>query len=499
MALIGEMQYLKIGGNTYSIPSSTETDPVFSASAAAGITVTDTSNWNKIFGLWKVSSGNSGNNYWWTLSVPQNGLYNYTNAPGSRGALRYINVPAYEDGMAVDISLEMPVKSGRIALTSDIPTKTSDLTNDSGYITSYTETDPVFSASAAYSITSSDISNWNDIVSDDHKWNDVQLVKGASYNNNGDIYIPYMDAYNSTTAYTGKGSATPHQGYIAKYDVNAYLYSTTPSANDNSTKVATTAYVNAAIPDTSRFLSVSANHSPVDTSSGLQLYQYDSTTNGNWRYFSLGNGTTYTSTNGSYGFIRLYGTGNYYGDLVPGTIGLASGDGHLTDDRTWTLPNKTGTIALTSDIPTKTSDLTNDSGFITSYTDTKVRQIPLSGKNSGLNVVISHGLDSDSTDTVYTSTYMRYNDYTPSLTLISRYDSTKEVYISYDSLWITTGSYSAILRATTQTANHSIYLPDKSGTIALTSDIPTYTAGTGIDITNGVISINLSNAEGGTY
>lgn len=42
-----------------------------------------------------------------------------------------------------------------------IPTKTSDLTNDSGYITTYTETDPVFTASPAYSITSSDISSWN--------------------------------------------------------------------------------------------------------------------------------------------------------------------------------------------------------------------------------------------------------------------------------------------------------------------------------------------------
>lgn len=42
-----------------------------------------------------------------------------------------------------------------------IPTKTSDLTNDSGYITTYTETDPVFTGSPAYSITSSDISSWN--------------------------------------------------------------------------------------------------------------------------------------------------------------------------------------------------------------------------------------------------------------------------------------------------------------------------------------------------
>lgn len=42
-----------------------------------------------------------------------------------------------------------------------VPTAVSELTNDSGYITGYTETDPVFSASAASGITSSDISDWN--------------------------------------------------------------------------------------------------------------------------------------------------------------------------------------------------------------------------------------------------------------------------------------------------------------------------------------------------
>lgn len=53
------------------------------------------------------------------------------------------------------------VDSNTYADASDIPTKVSDLTNDSGYITGYTETDPVFAASAAHGITSSDISNWN--------------------------------------------------------------------------------------------------------------------------------------------------------------------------------------------------------------------------------------------------------------------------------------------------------------------------------------------------
>ena len=46
-------------------------------------------------------------------------------------------------------------------ITVTTPTKTSDLTNDSGFLTSYTETDPIFSASAAAGITATDISNWN--------------------------------------------------------------------------------------------------------------------------------------------------------------------------------------------------------------------------------------------------------------------------------------------------------------------------------------------------
>ena len=41
----------------------------------------------------------------------------------------------------------------------NIPTKTSDLTNDSGFLTS--ETEPAFNASVAKNITNSDVTNWN--------------------------------------------------------------------------------------------------------------------------------------------------------------------------------------------------------------------------------------------------------------------------------------------------------------------------------------------------
>ena len=57
--------------------------------------------------------------------------------------------------------------------TPTIPTKVSDLTNDSGFITSYTETDPIFVASAASGITSSDITSWNNKSNFSGSYNDL--------------------------------------------------------------------------------------------------------------------------------------------------------------------------------------------------------------------------------------------------------------------------------------------------------------------------------------
>ena len=117
------------------------------------------------------------------------------------------------------------------------------------YLTSYTETDPVFSASAAASITSTDISNWNAKVSDDKTWNSVSLTKSSNIpGSNVTVYIPYMSSTSGTGAILTQVVNTPTANSIVRYDSNAYLNSTTPSANDNSTKVATTAYVDAAIP-----------------------------------------------------------------------------------------------------------------------------------------------------------------------------------------------------------------------------------------------------------
>lgn len=83
----------------------------------------------------------------------------YTNAEKSKLA-------AIADGAQVNIIESIDI-NGTVQTITDknvsikVPTKVSELSNDKNYLTSYTETDPIFKASAAYGITSSNISTWN--------------------------------------------------------------------------------------------------------------------------------------------------------------------------------------------------------------------------------------------------------------------------------------------------------------------------------------------------
>ena len=115
-----------------------------------------------------------------------------------------------------DISL--PNKNGTIALTSDVPTKVSDLTNDSGFITSYTETDPVFAASPAHGITANDISNWNSKTSNTGTVTQITAGTGLS---GGDITTSgTINHSNSVTAQATQALypiAIDAQGHISGY------------------------------------------------------------------------------------------------------------------------------------------------------------------------------------------------------------------------------------------------------------------------------------------
>lgn len=121
-------------------------------------------------------------------------------------------------GITIDSALsatsENPVQNKVInsalnakANSSDIPTKTSDLTNDSGFITGYTETDPIFSASIASGITSADISAWNGKSNFSGSYNDLTNKPTIPTVNNATLTIQK----NGTNVQTFTANATSNK------------------------------------------------------------------------------------------------------------------------------------------------------------------------------------------------------------------------------------------------------------------------------------------------
>jgi len=115
-----------------------------------------------------------------------------------------------------------------------------------------------------------------DSKADTKTWGDVAL--GSSRADTSDTrYIVQFNAtsnVNATTSFV-VCRPTPFALGIPKWDNHSYLYSGTPSANDNSTKVATTAYVDAAIPDVSGYVSKSG-----DTMTGRLTLNYNGSSDG---------------------------------------------------------------------------------------------------------------------------------------------------------------------------------------------------------------------------
>lgn len=317
MALVGEMKYLTIGENTYSISAGAKTfivtltesngvytsdktaEEIYTAFNAGDTILLDCGSYvllSSVYGendyyqadFYKSEASTGSFNLHEYMIVTNNGVtsvdYNLYNTPVNNGSLviqkngstvgtfsansssnitANITVPTKVSDLTNDSGYittytetdptvpawaKQPTKPSYVAAevgalpdNTQIPSKTSDLVNDSGFITGYTETDPVFSASAAAGITSADITNWNNKISDDKTWNGVTLEKDTTYGSN--FYVPNFSSTSASSAKLTYVTATPSAGRIPRYDDSSYLYSTTPSANDNSTKVATTAYV----------------------------------------------------------------------------------------------------------------------------------------------------------------------------------------------------------------------------------------------------------------
>ena len=500
-------------------------------------------------------------------------------------------------------------KTGAVNLTAsdvcalpddtEIPEKTSDLTNDSDFVSdaNYVHTDNNFTDTLEAKLNG--IAEGATV--DDHKWNDVVLNK-TELTDDSDYYIPSLGGTSATSAGLLKVNQNAINRSIPRRTSEGFIVSKTPTAGDSSTKVATTAFVSdaigTAISGVNSFEYEVVQSLPTTNIKDHTIYLVAKTgstgdvydeylyINNAWEHIGstdvdlsgyvpttrkvnnkalssditltasdvgalpdstvipaqtakiwTGRCTTYESTekvvtlDDSTGFsltdktmiavtfeyyygggtaitLNVNNTGakdvqtssttqinSFYGqDITPrwGNYDIVLFSYHkqldswvfcgsyVLEKEAYDLASnavpKTRTVngkALSSNITLTASDV--------GATDEKVKQIPLNGMNSGKGVLFSSGTGGDqTTSTVYTSNKLMWNDYfTPSLTIYNS-DRTKQGNLSYSHLYLgdNQSSYRSYLSTTTLTANRQHILPDKGGTVALTSDIPSATTTT---------------------
>ena len=251
-----------------------------------------------------------------------------------------------------------------------------------------------------------------------------KATNGTANGTNGEALLTLGNSTAST-------SANWKAGKIFLYSSSAYGGTLVPEAITSSSKTWTlpnktgTIALTSDIPDTSSFITTdeklkwtastssntyyplqstsTATTSTANTLNGISFYQYYNTAGG-YRRLDLGNATSFTSTGGAYGTIRLYGApATYYGDLVPGVLST-SATGRLTANRIWTFPDASGTVALTSNIPT-----------IPSTTGSSTTGITVSAHSTGT----VRGVKTGTSSTTTASKASGGNGSAPSLTVTS--------------------------------------------------------------------------------
>lgn len=226
-----------------------ESDPVFSGSAASTITSSDISSWTakqdalvsgtniktinntSLLGSGNITIGGGTSDYQNLTNKPSinsielsgnktaaqlgfstvatSGSYSDLSNKPTIPTVNNATLTIQKNGTTIDTFTANSSTDTTVNVT--VPTKTSDLTNDSGYITGYTETDPIFSASVASGISSSDISNWNGKA----EVSDIP-TKTSDLTNDGEGYLGNVYA---VTRDDGNGIFTQSDGqggYIVK-------------------------------------------------------------------------------------------------------------------------------------------------------------------------------------------------------------------------------------------------------------------------------------------
>lgn len=185
---------ITLGSNTITpLTSFTETDPVFSASAAAGISSSDISSWN---GKQDTISD---------LSTIRSGA----EAGATAYQLPSTGIPKTDLASAVQTSL------GKADTA----------------LQSFTETDPVFSASAAAGISSSDITNWNGKTSNIGTITSVKM-NGSTVSSSGEADLGTVITSHQDISGKADKVSSATSGNFAGLDANGNLTDSGSKASD---------------------------------------------------------------------------------------------------------------------------------------------------------------------------------------------------------------------------------------------------------------------------
>ena len=273
----------------------TETDPIFSASDAANVTAQKISNWDTSYGWGDHgvagyltaetdtldSTTDRGDTTTNTLTVGGLVVNGNIQCTGTTTTINTVTLlitdneitlnqdatgtPSEDAGIEVErgdftnTKIKWNEGTDRWSFTNDgstffnFPVQVSDLANDAGYITGFTETDPVFSASVASSITTTNLSNWNTA----YNWGNHATsgyLEDGDFTSNGLMKRDSAGSYsavtdNSTDWNTAHGwgdhSAAGYLTSIGALNNHSDVTITTPS-NDQVLKYNGSGWVNAA-------------------------------------------------------------------------------------------------------------------------------------------------------------------------------------------------------------------------------------------------------------
>lgn len=330
-------------------------------------------------------------------ALPSNTQY-VSSFNGSTGAVTYSAPVTSVNGEVGDVDITFPVisvngKTGAVNLTATdvnalpssttIPTKTSQLTNDSGYITSAPVTS-VNTKTGAVVLSANDVGALPSSTPIPTKTSDLT-------NDSGFLSTAVTSFNNQTGAVTYTAPVTSVNGMTGDVVVQGGG-GAVDSVNGKTGVVVLDADDVGALPDDTTYVSTVNGNSGTVTVDEVYWCTYGTTTSaqieaaiaaGKLPCVTYNNYTytlRYRNSSTNHRFICVYG-GKEYGVTCQSGTWMPSGTlTFLTSAPVTSVNTKTGAVVLTASdvnalpsstvIPSKTSDLTNDSGFLTSAVTT---------------------------------------------------------------------------------------------------------------------------------